>query len=152
MYHYEESGLSNIWLQNGFTIENDEDFGELVSIQSVYDLHNAIGLYLITHKPELNGEEIRFLRKELNLSQRNLAGLLGVGESSIRHWEAGRSLIGKPTDLLLRALYQEHVQGDGELRKLIENLNHQERTLVPSEISFSYGNNQSWHQSNCEIA
>ncbi|ATU52156.1 helix-turn-helix domain-containing protein [Acinetobacter baumannii] len=152
MYHYEECGLSNIWLQNGFTIENDEEFGELVSIQSVHELHNAIGLYLITHKPELNGEEIRFLRKELNLSQKNLAGLLRVGESSIRHWEAGRSLIGKPTDLLLRALYQEHVQGDGELRQLIENLNHQERTLVPSEISFSYGNNHSWHQTNCEIA
>ncbi|MGL2945770.1 helix-turn-helix domain-containing protein, partial [Acinetobacter baumannii] len=27
-----------------------------------------------------------------------------------------------------------------------------ERTLVPSEISFSYGNNHSWHQTNCEIA
>ncbi|HFD2132584.1 transcriptional regulator, partial [Klebsiella quasipneumoniae] len=24
--------------------------------------------------------------------------------------------------------------------------------LVPSEISFSYGNNHSWHQTNCEIA
>ncbi|MBP4961609.1 helix-turn-helix domain-containing protein, partial [Acinetobacter baumannii] len=23
---------------------------------------------------------------------------------------------------------------------------------VPSEISFSYGNNHSWHQTNCEIA
>ncbi|MDB0219889.1 transcriptional regulator, partial [Acinetobacter baumannii] len=22
----------------------------------------------------------------------------------------------------------------------------------PSEISFSYGNNHSWHQTNCEIA
>ncbi|EMI5432793.1 helix-turn-helix domain-containing protein, partial [Acinetobacter baumannii] len=51
-----------------------------------------------------------------------------------------------------RALYKEHVQGDGKLRSMIESLNHQERTLVPSEISFSYGNNHSWHQTNCEIA
>ncbi|EMO2348194.1 TPA: helix-turn-helix domain-containing protein [Acinetobacter baumannii] len=152
MYHYEECGLSNIWLRNGFTIENDEDYGELVSIESVHELHNAIGLFLITQKPDLNGEEIRFLRKELNLSQKNLAGLLGVSETSIRHWEADRGLIGKPTELLLRALYKEHVQADGKLRSMIESLNHQERTLVPSEISFSYGNNHSWHQTNCEIA
>ena len=46
------------------------------------------------------------LRKELNLSQKNLAGLLGVSETSIRHWEADRGLIGKPTELLLRALYK----------------------------------------------
>ncbi|HAM4230431.1 TPA: transcriptional regulator, partial [Escherichia coli] len=54
MYHYEECGLSNIWLRNGFTIENDEDYGELVSIESVHELHNAIGLFLITQKPDLN--------------------------------------------------------------------------------------------------
>ena len=70
MYHYEECSLSHIWLCNGYTIEQDEEYGELVSIHSVHDLHNAIGLHLITNKLELNGEEIRFLRKEMNLSQK----------------------------------------------------------------------------------
>ncbi|KAA8731011.1 helix-turn-helix domain-containing protein [Acinetobacter qingfengensis] len=147
MYHYEECGLSNVWLLDGYTIENDDDYGETVSIASVYDLHKTIGLFLITQSPELYGEQIRFLRKELNLSQKNLAGLLGVGETSVRSWEADRGRIGSPTDRLLRALYKEHVQGDGELRNMIEKLNHQERTLVPKSVSFKYGNNHSWHQS-----
>lgn len=46
-----------------FEIETDEEYGELVSIASVNELHKTIGLYLINEKPELNGEEIRFLRK-----------------------------------------------------------------------------------------
>ena len=148
MYHYEECGLGNIWLRDGYSVEEDEEYGELVSIHSVNDLHNAIGLYLITNKPELNGDEIRFLRKEMNLSQKNLAGLLGVGETSVRTWESERGKIGSPTDRLLRAFYKEHVQGDGELKSLIERLNHQERTFVPTEISFVYGANHSWHLSN----
>lgn len=151
MYHYEESGLSNVWLQNGYTIEDDEDYGELVSIHAVHELHNAIGLYLIMQKPDLTGEEIRFLRKELNLSQKNLAGVLGVGETSVRSWEADRGQIGKPAELLLRALYKEHAQGDGALRNMIEQLNHQERTLVPNEISFSYGANHSWHHTRMDV-
>lgn len=145
MYHYEECGLSNVWLQDGYSIENDEEYGELVSIHSVHQLHEAIGIYLITHKSLLNGEEIRFLRKEMNLSQKNLAGLLGVGETSIRAWEAERGKIGSPTDRLLRAFYKEHAQGDGELKDLIDRLNHQERILEPQKVSFSYGDNHSWH-------
>lgn len=147
MYHYEECGLSNVWLQDGYSIEIDEEYGELVSIHSVHQLHDAIGYFLITNRPELNGEEIRFLRKEMNLSQKNLAGLLRVGESSIRNWENDRGSMGKPTELLFRALYKEHAHGDGELRKMIEALNHQERTLVLDNVTFAYGKNNSWHSS-----
>lgn len=79
MYHYKECGLSNIWLHDGYAISECEEFGELVSISSVNELHKIIGLYLISEVPSLAGEQIRFLRKELNLSQKNLAGLLGGG-------------------------------------------------------------------------
>lgn len=147
MYYYKESGLSNVWLQNGYTIE---DYGELVSIHAVHELHNAIGLYLIMQKPDLTAEEIRFLRKELNLSQKDLAGVLGVGETSVHSWEADRGQIGNPA-VLLCALYKEHAQGDGALRRMIEQLNRQERTLVPNEISFSYDANHSWHHSRMNV-
>lgn len=144
MYHYIECGLSNVWLIDGFVIEHDEDYGELLSISSVHDLHKTIGLYLINEKPELNGEEIRFLRKELNLSQKNLAGLLGVDESSVRNWESDRHVIGKPADRFLRALYKEQVHGGGELKEMIEKLNAQERCFDSEKMNFSYGRNNSW--------
>ena len=40
-YHYTESGLSNVWLENGYTIEQDPNYGELVSIANVRGLHEA---------------------------------------------------------------------------------------------------------------
>lgn len=147
MYHYQECGLSHVWLHDGYTIENSP-YGETVSITAVNELHKVIGLYLVENKPELNGEEIRFLRKEMNLSQKNLAGLLGVGETSVRGWEADRGPIGSPTDRLLRAFYKEHVQGDGQLRQMIEKLNHQERTFVSPNMAFSYSGNSAWQANN----
>lgn len=150
MYRYEECGLSNVWLHDGYKIEEDELYGELVSISSVSDLHKAIGLYLINEKPELNGEEIRFLRKELNLSQKNLAGLIGVNESSVRNWETDRGDMSKPADRFLRALYKEHVHGGGELKAMVEKLNHQERNHASKSVSFSYNYNKSWKHKECD--
>ncbi|MEB3754894.1 helix-turn-helix domain-containing protein [Acinetobacter sp. MD2(2019)] len=151
MYHYEECGLSNVWLIDGFEIEHDEAYGELVSIASVNELHKTIGLYLINEKPELNGEEIRFLRKELNLSQKNLAGILQVDESTVRNWESDRGKITKSAELLLRALYKEQAHGGGALMEMIEKLNHQERTLESDSMSFSYHRNRSWKHKDLEV-
>lgn len=150
MYHYEECGLSNVWLRDGFEIEVDEEFGELVSISSVHELHKTIGLYLINEKPELNGEEIRFLRKELNLSQKNLAGILSVNESTVRNWETNRGSIGKPAELVLRALYKEQAHGGGALLEMIEKLNQQERNFSSENMNFSYTRNKSWKHNECD--
>ena len=150
MYHYKECGLSDVWLIDGFKIVDDEEYGELVSISSVHDLHKTIGLYLINEKPELNGEEIRFLRKELNLSQKNLAGILRVNESTVRNWESDRVEIGKPAELVLRALYKEQTHGGGALIEMIEKLNHQERTIETNNMNFSYSLNHSWKHKECE--
>lgn len=151
MYHYEECGLSNVWLLDGYEIEVDEAYGDLVSISSVHELHKAIGLYLINEKPELNGEEIRFLRKELNLSQKNLAGILSVNESTVRNWESDRVAIGKPAELVLRALYKEQAHGGGALIEMIEKLNHQERTYESDNMSFLYDSNRSWKHKELEV-
>ena len=78
-YHYTECGLSNIYLENGFQyIETSR--GQAVSIKDASGLHRAIGLFLVTTKKDLIGEEIRFLRNEMLMSQHTLANLLGVSE------------------------------------------------------------------------
>lgn len=154
MYHYTECGLDGVWLVNGYEIE-DTPYGETVSIRAVKELHNFIGLTIINECPELTGKQIRFLRKELNLSQLNLAGLLGVGETSIRAWESERAKMGTPTERLLRGLYREHVQGDGSLRRLIDRLCHQDRVYNTNahaqrrSINLSYTSNNVWSESVC---
>ncbi len=121
-YHYTDSGLDNIYLENGYTIHKTP-YGEGVSIQDSEELHKVIGRWLIDLPKPLNGAELRFLRVEMGMTQRDLAGALGQGEQSVRRWEKARD---KPfdgsADRLLRALYKEFLDGDGHIRALVARL------------------------------
>ncbi|HEX4839910.1 MAG TPA: helix-turn-helix domain-containing protein [Rhabdochlamydiaceae bacterium] len=88
-YHYTECGLNNIYLLNGYKFIQTSR-GKAVSIKDIDGLHKAIGLFLATAKKDLSGDEIRFLRHELLLSQLTLARLLGVSEQAVHRWEKGK--------------------------------------------------------------
>ena len=125
-YHYTECGLNNIYLLNGFKFIQTPR-GKAVSINDIDGLHKAIGLFLITSKKDLSGDEIRFLRHELLMSQNTLAKLLGVSEQAIHRWEKGKINMPKPSESLLRLLYREHVHQighnkDGKISTLLKEM------------------------------
>jgi putative transcriptional regulator len=122
MHHYTDCGLRNVYLKNGYQ-KIDTPYGKGVVIEDLDGLYRAIGLSLVNHKPRLSGSEVRYLRVGLNLSQHDLARILGVAETSVRGWENHRTKITKPAERLLRALYREHVAGDGSIRDMVEALN-----------------------------
>ena len=131
MYHYKESGLDNVYLENGYRIHKTR-YGEGVSIHNTEGLHKAIGKWLIAQPKPLNGAELRFLRLEMEATQRDLAAILGSTEQTLRLWEKhhNKSMPG-PADRLLRALYAEYSGGDGTVRRMLERLarfNQVERT------------------------
>src|SRR5438552_14429386 len=99
MYHYTESGLQNIWLKDSFRAVKTP-YGKGVAIEDVAGLHKAIGR-AITQRPKLTGAELRFLRKELGLSQRALGELIGTSEQNISLWER-RGHIPKVSDRLIK--------------------------------------------------
>ena len=119
-HHYHDSGLDNVFLENGYTV-HDTVYGQGVSIQDTEGLHKAIGRWLITTPKPLNGAELRFLRTEMELTQRDLAGILGTTEQTLRLWERHRT---KGINGLLRALYSECIGGDGSVRSMVERLAH----------------------------
>ncbi len=121
LFHYQSCGLDNVWLRNGFQIKQTA-YGEAVAIADVTGLHNTIGLFITDNEPLLNGAEIRFLRKELDLSQDMLSEVLGVSESTIRNWENQRQPITSAADRVLRLVYREHIQGNTYVRVLVERL------------------------------
>lgn len=122
MYHYTDSGLDNVWLENGYAVHSTP-YGEGISIQDTEGLHRAIGQWLISLPKPLNGAELRFLRLELELTQRDLAGIIGADEQAVRRWEKARGkAINGPTDRLMRALYNEYVLGDGSVRHMVDRL------------------------------
>lgn len=126
LYHYTGCGLRNVWLRNGFAVR-ETAYGKAVAIHDLEGLHRAIGLCLVDRRPNLSGEEVRFLRKELDMPQKRLANVLGVSESTVRSWEANRGKISPPADRVLRVLYREDVEGDGTVRELIERLAESDR-------------------------
>lgn len=100
-YHYTASGLDNVYLVNGYEIDKE---GALY-IHNVKQLHDAIGMSLILKSNPLSGDEIRYIRHHLDLSQKKLAELLGMDYQSILGWEKGKREISSPTDRLLKAYY-----------------------------------------------
>lgn len=128
MLNYISCGLDNIWLKNGYTIIQT-NYGEAISIHDIEGLHRAIGLYLVNNVPELSGPELRFLRKELDLSQVDLASFLNVSESTVRAWENDRSKISGPAERLLRVLYQEKVNGHEAINELLERMSQLNRDI-----------------------
>lgn len=135
-YHYTECGLINIYLVNGYNFI-DTPRGKAVSITDIDGLHKAIGLFLVNSKKDLSGEEVRFLRIELLMSQNALSRLLGVSEQAIRRWENGKITIPKPSESLLRLLYREHIHNhQGEISALLKKIADLEEAINTDELLF----------------
>jgi len=135
-YHYTECGLNNIYLLNGYQFI-DTPRGRAVSIKDIDGLHRAIGLFLVTTKKDLMGDEVRFLRHEMLMSQYTLANLLGMSEQAIRRWEKGTVTIPKPSESLLRLLYREHVNDqNGKISTILKKIADLEEALNNKDILF----------------
>jgi DNA-binding transcriptional regulator YiaG len=119
-YHYTECGLTNVWLANGYTIRKTK-YGEGVSIHDLDGLHRALARAL-SNKPNLTGAEVRFLRKEMGLSQRGLGELLGVTDQSVALWER-KGRLPRTADRLLRLIYVEHDKGNAPIVSFIRRIN-----------------------------
>jgi putative transcriptional regulator len=122
MHRYVESGLDNIYLENGYRTHRTP-YGKGISIQDTEGLNRAIGRWLVARPKPLTGAELRFLRLEMEATQKDLAGILGTTEQTLRLWEKHRkkSMPG-PADRLLRALYLEYTGKDESVRKMLERL------------------------------
>jgi putative transcriptional regulator len=132
-YHYTECGLDNVWLMNGVAFETDPNYGEVYAIEDVEGLHRQIASDLIHLPRPLNGAEFRFLRRELDLSQKALAILIGSNDQSIAKFEKARD---KPVsnglaDRLLRLLYADGIDKPKvrELLQVLTDLDEQHAAL-----------------------
>ncbi len=137
-YHYTECGLDNVYLLNGFAY-HETPYGVGVAVANVDGLHLAIALDLIRGKRLLAGREVRFLRKELDLSQEGLGLFLGCSGQSVARWEKGQCEMPGAADRLLRLLYLERAQGNAQIEQMLESLKdldtlwHEERCFREEE-------------------
>jgi DNA-binding transcriptional regulator YiaG len=116
-FHYKRCGLENIYLLNGFEAEI-EDGERYVSVLDVEGLHQAIGVHLVNNRKILSPNEVRFLRKTINLTQAELGRMIGQSGQQVARWEKGENKIPGPADRLLRLMFLYSVLSEEEVHKL----------------------------------
>ena len=142
-YHYTECGLDNIYLVNGFEYVKTPH-GRSLNIQDIEGLHRAIGMMLVREKKNLDGSEFRFLRHELNMTQRVLAEVLNVDVQRVARWEKekNKGTIDGPALGLLRVLYEEAVKGNPRILEPLKRLAELDEEIHKYDEHFSFGDDQ----------
>jgi DNA-binding transcriptional regulator YiaG len=116
-YHYKACGLDNIYLLNGYEPE-DHDGERHIFVRNADELHKAIGRHIVTKRKGLTGQEIRFLRNTLEMTQSELASELGNNAQSIARWEKGQVDIPGDAEKLLRVFFFARLASNDELEEL----------------------------------
>jgi putative zinc finger/helix-turn-helix YgiT family protein len=138
--HYTACGLDNIYLTSGY--QTREVGGEIyVSVHEVDQLHVAIATFLARQKKVLDGQEIRFIRKYLDLTQRELGEFLGVSDQSVARYEKGQSPLDGATDGLLRLLVAAQADGCINVREELELIRASDDVASP-ELMFEHGEHE----------
>lgn len=133
MYHYIECGLSNVFLVGKGVQVTESPSGKGVSIHDIDGLHRAIARNLINKEGFLTGSEFRFLRIELDLSQKAIGHLMDKGDQAIAKWEKSEVSIPVLADKAIRDLYQESV-GEGYVSHLLKKFADLDRKVCEAEL------------------
>jgi putative transcriptional regulator len=108
MHHYRECGLDYIWLAEGFVCE-ETAYGPAVMVENATALDQAVAEYVVSHRRNLTGQEVRFLRGLMDATQAELAALLGKDAQSVARWEKSKTKLPPTEDRALRQIYLEHI-------------------------------------------
>ncbi len=120
-FHYTASGLPNVWLLNGFSLEQTP-YGSGVRIEDADGLHEALARSIVTGKRAFSGAELRFLRKHMELSQAGLARLLGCTDQTIARWEKQATGIDPSAERLIRLVVLDVLGDDPEVKAALADL------------------------------
>lgn len=127
MFKYDDCGLRNIWLANGYRYEDIEGHGRCLEIDNIEGLHRTIAHHLVNYRKRLCGAEIRFLRIEMGMSQKRLADSLGVDEQTVSLWERSKRRPTVAAERMMRLMYLEHADGKTKVAEMIEKWNDSDR-------------------------
>src|SRR5918994_2373749 len=75
----------------------------------MHHLDRAVADAVIQHRRHLTGQEVRFLRGLVDLTQDELGKLLGKDAQSIARWERSKTTIPPTEDRALRQIFLEYL-------------------------------------------
>ncbi len=141
MLKFDDGGLRNVWLTNGYQAQSAA-YGKGYAYHDLDGLVHAICKALTRKAGRLTGAEFRYLRSHLGLSQSSLGKLLNVSDQSIAGWEKhGR--IPLLADKHLRLLWAEKHSANEPIKRAMQRLNDIER-LVNQKIVATESKRGGW--------
>jgi putative zinc finger/helix-turn-helix YgiT family protein len=78
----------------------------------------SLARMIVTQSERLRPQEVRFLRKELDWTQAELAERLDLDRATIRRWETGETPVGRGESFVLRSLVAWHLQDANLAREI----------------------------------
>lgn len=107
-YHYIECGLPNVYIE-GLAPVIDEEGDEVIEIPFIAALHAEIARGIVMHKGTMTGDELRFLRTEMGMTQAELASFVGVQALTVGRWERGENPMDRSAETVIRKLAIERL-------------------------------------------
>jgi putative zinc finger/helix-turn-helix YgiT family protein len=133
-YHFLESGLNNVHLNNVDTWTCDDCGEKIISIPRSMELMKSICEIILLKPMILTSEEIRFLRKNLSLKINEFARLLGMDRVTVSRWENGHEIPSRSADRLMRLTYAVEANIPEDLREQLRRSLRREET--DSEVDY----------------
>lgn len=140
-YHYTECGLDYVYLMDGFEVTRTA-YGPVVQVANAGKLDRAIALAVVRQQKRLTGQEVRFLRGLLDMTQAELGAALGKDAQTVARWEKGKTEIPATEDVAIRQIYLEKT---GHRQRFIDTSRHvAELKTRLEEVRFKIKGRQAW--------
>jgi putative zinc finger/helix-turn-helix YgiT family protein len=139
-YHDKLIGLPYVTLCD-IEIARCPNCGEYeVVFPRIQDLYRVLAQTVLTKPSRLTGQEIVFLRKQLDWSATKLAKKMGIAKATLSRWENEKEPIGPLADRLLRLLVAASI---GQPSGLLDRLSQISDEPQPFKIWLRYAN-ETW--------
>jgi DNA-binding transcriptional regulator YiaG len=142
-YHYTEGGLDYVYLLDGFEMV-ETGHGQAVRVANASKLDKAIALAVVRRQSRLAGQEVRFLRGLLDMTQEELGRALGKDAQTVARWEKGKTELPSTEDIAIRQIYLEktgHRQRFIETSRQVAKLENR-----VEEVRFKTNGRQDWSE------
>jgi DNA-binding transcriptional regulator YiaG len=146
MFQYKGCGLDNVYLANGYERRKTSGRTEVLHIEDLEGLHKTIALTLAVNPLEIGAAEFRFLRKELDMSQRVIAEVLGVQEQTVSLWERGEQSVPQYAKVLIATMTREYFSGHAAMKSVIDRVCAVDRAIERANLLVERTDQGAWIQ------
>lgn len=140
-YHHTECGLDYVYLVDGFEVIKTA-YGPAVQVENASKLDRAIALAVVRRQSRLTGQEARFLRGLMDMTQAELGQALGKDAQTVARWEKGKTEMPPTEDIAIRQIYLEQ---SGHRQRFIDTSRQvAELKSRLAEVRFKTKGRQAW--------